>query len=174
MHINRSHPQSLCWRQEDSFQSSFHWHLNPLRLGNKATAPFNTALQNSTSDSESNRGFLIFLLQHLCVQAPAWTHLRYVHLLHLGQSRGLEQDARARWRPGPGLGHGQVDARSRFDIARTSLSQAGQRAKCWGKRNQNTDREQISLVHRDHRAVIQYAECTAGSILKGDYSHFET
>lgn len=55
-------------------------------------------------------------------------HLGYVHLLHLGQGRGLEQDAGAGGRPGSGLRHGQVDARGGFDIAGTSVSQAGQGA----------------------------------------------
>lgn len=73
---------------------------------------------------------------YLSVRAPAWPHLRYVHLLHLGQSWSLEQNARAGRLPGPGLRYGQVDAWSRLDITRTSLSQAGQRAKRWGKRNQ--------------------------------------
>lgn len=146
--------------EEDSFQPLFQFrpsvqlqrHFNPLRLRTSACVPVkNTSLPSGTATM-----IPIF---------PFLPHLRYVHLLHLCQCRGLEQDARAGWWPGPGIWHGQVDARSGFDIAGASLSQAGEGAEGWGERNQNTVREEVQERHWDQKAAIQLTRCTVWSLL---------
>lgn len=131
---NRIHPNLYITFRYPAYAQR---HLNPLTQSMCCCEKHQSALRDSNSDS--NESFLQF--QYLSVCAPAWPHLKYVHLLHFSQSRSLEQDSRTRWCSWPRLWHGQVNARSGFDITRTSLSQAGQGAKCWGKRKQQQSRK---------------------------------
>lgn len=161
-------PKVFVQRRIYSLLSHAQSSLNPIQPGNRACAEKQQpALTRYNNDSTDN-------FQPGPLRQPLGScraHLKYVHLLHFSQSGSLEQDAQAGRgagrRAGPGLWHGQVNAGSRFDIARTSLSQAGQRSKRWegggegSKQHSKEDTHKYPVQHfsaEDATLISHYSE----------------